>query len=243
MERADSRFAHVSKGVTLMGASSSQAQGFAATPGMADISDAVSSIIKSGEVLVPAMQSAGIQLNQNLASSTSVLKGYGDATAGAINMQQQLLGLKPTDFKGIELQDKFNQLQQGMVSSGLGGDPQLMNKVYGIGRDLSTAYGSGSAEDRQAAFNKAMSGMNDINSGMQNGVYGAPNNGYDISGAYTGGSNVNLGFLGNYNTGKNSGQANPNANTGPDDFKLIKTGNQGGNFSSASGFTGTMGGK
>ncbi len=219
-----------------------QAQGFAAVPGIADINDAVSSIIKSGEVLVPALQSSGVALNANLTRSTAVLAGYGDATAGSINMQQQLLGLKPTDFKQAQLKEQFNQLQQSMVASGQGSNSVLMNQVAQVGNNLSTAY-SPNADPavKKSAFDQAMGGLSTIHSGTQSGSYAAPNNGYDASGAYTGNSNVNVGFVGNNNKGKTTGQSSgQNANTAPGDYQNVSTGNKDGNYSSASGFTNSM---
>lgn len=215
----------------------SKAQGYAATPGIANISDAVASIIKSGEILVPALQSSGVKLSSDLARSTAPLAGYNEATAGAINMQQQLLGLKPTDFKAAELKETFNQMQQNLVASGQGGNSVLMNSVASIGNNLAKAYGRGDVASKQTAFDEVMNQMTTVQSDVSSGRYSTPNNAYNQAGAYIGNSNVNLGFVGKYNTGKNTGQKNMNENTKPGDFEYIATGNKGGNYSSANGFT------
>src|ERR1041385_7180547 len=81
------------------------------SPAQIDISDAVSSILKSAEILVPALQTAGINLNQSLGQSNALLAGYGKVANQATMLQQQLLGMKPVDLQGQQLQQQVQNLR------------------------------------------------------------------------------------------------------------------------------------
>lgn len=129
-----------------------------------DINQAIDSILKSAEILVPALQSAGIDLKSSLSSSNALLAGYGDIANNAITQQQQLLGMTPVDLKGQQMQQQLQQIRQGYLGSGLPIDSKVSDLFAKTDAQVAAAVGLKDPAQRQAAYQQALQSFQDLQS-------------------------------------------------------------------------------
>lgn len=127
-----------------------------------DIQPAIDSILKAAEVLVPALQTAGINLNQGVLQSNALLSGYGDISNNALTMQQQLLGLTPVDSKGQQLQQQLSGLRDVFITSEASKDPTMVDAFSRLDAQMAAAYGLKDPTKRQEAFDQAMQSFGSI---------------------------------------------------------------------------------
>lgn len=125
-------------------------------PSNIDISTAVASILKSAEILVPSLQSAGINLAGSLGQSNALLAGYGQVANNATTQMQLLLGMTPVDLNTTQLQQQVQSLQSNFLGSDMNSNTDLRNQFSDLDAQLSTALNSTNPADRQTAYNNTV---------------------------------------------------------------------------------------
>lgn len=140
----------------MSGGGSSQVTATNVTPSTIDISDAINSILKSAEVLVPSLQSAGVNLASSLGQSNSLLAGYGQVANNATTLQQQLLGMTPVDLNGRQMLQQTQDMRQAYTSSGVPMDKATSDLFSQVDSNVSAAVGLQDPQQRQAAYQQAL---------------------------------------------------------------------------------------
>jgi hypothetical protein len=139
-----------------------------ATPQI-DISSAVNSILQSAATLVPALQSAGVNLDQSSLQSNALLAGYGQASNQSIEMEQALLGQKPTDLNGQAMIQQVQAYQSDVLGQ-LGGDARtapVQDALSQLNAQVSASYNPNlSQAQQQAAYQQAMSTFGTLNTAL-----------------------------------------------------------------------------
>lgn len=132
------------------------------SPSNIDISQAVSSILKSAEILVPALQTAGINLGSSLGQSNALLAGYGDVANNATTQMQRLLGMTPIDLPGKQLQQQVQNLRANFLGSDMSKDPALRDQFSTVDSNLAAAVGLTDPMQRQAAYQRTIDSFNKL---------------------------------------------------------------------------------
>ena len=136
------------------------------SPSKIDISSAIDSILKSAEVLVPALQTAGINLGGSLGQANALLAGYGQVANNATTQMQQLLGMAPVDLQGQQLQQQFQGLRSNFLGSHMAEEPGLRGLFSETSSNIAAAVGLTDPAQRQAAYENALGSFNKLNSAL-----------------------------------------------------------------------------
>lgn len=144
------------------------------SPSKIDISEAISSILKSAEILVPALQSAGITLGGTLGQSNALLAGYGDVANNATTQMQRLLGMTPVDLQGKQLQQQVQNLRGNFLGSDMSKDPTLRSLFSDVDSNLASAIGMTDPTQRQAAYERTLASFNKLNDTLTASTPGTP---------------------------------------------------------------------
>lgn len=136
------------------------------SPSQIDISSAISSILKSAEVLVPALQTAGINLGGSLGQSNALLAGYGQVANNATTQMQQLLGMAPVDLQGQQLQQQLQGLRSNFLGSDMANEPGIRDLFSQVDSNVAAAVGLTDPTQRQAAYETALGSFNKLNTAL-----------------------------------------------------------------------------
>lgn len=170
----------------MSGGGSSQVTATNVTAPTIDISDAINSILKSAEVLVPSLQSAGINLASSLGQSNSLLAGYGQVANNATTLQQQLLGMTPVDLNGQQMQQQVQQMRQAYISSGIPIDKATSDLFSQVDSNVASAVGLKDPVQRQAAYQQALQSFQSLQAQLSKAPEAVKNAPVQVKDPYTG---------------------------------------------------------